>query len=158
MPLSLVDVQQALDGLGAGVQVRVLETCTATAKQAAESIGVPLGSIVKSLCFVVDGQAVVVLAAGDRKVAARKLAERFGVTRKRVRIADADTTIAMTGYAPGGVPPVGHAQPLPVLIDASLARFEIVHAAAGSPNAIFSIRFAELARITAGEMLDLTES
>ncbi|NLD42094.1 MAG: YbaK/EbsC family protein [Chloroflexi bacterium] len=151
------DVQAALDAAGLAIRVRVMEGSTATAQQAADSIGTDLGSIVKSLCFLVDGQAVLVLAAGDRTVDDRKLAGHYGVSRKKVRIADADTTIAVTGYAPGGVPPLGHARPLPVLIDASLGRFATVYAAGGSPRTIFPISFALLVEATGGQVLELAK-
>ena len=151
------DVQAALDTAGLAIRVRVMEDSTATAQQAADSIGTDLGSIVKSLCFLVDGQAVLVLAAGDRTVDDRKLAGHYGVSRKKVRIADADTTIAVTGYAPGGVPPLGHAQPLPVLIDVSLGRFATVYAAGGSHRTIFPITFALLVEATVGQALELAK-
>ncbi len=105
--------------------------------------------------MLVDGTPVLVLAPGDRSVDDRRLARRYGVTRKKVRLASAEETMAATGYAPGGVPPVGLVRPLPVLVDASLGRFETVYAAAGSSHAIFPIAYARLVEITGGEVLDL---
>jgi|LSQX01.3.fsa_nt_gb prolyl-tRNA editing enzyme YbaK/EbsC (Cys-tRNA(Pro) deacylase) len=151
------DVQAALDAAGLVARITRHDAPTATAQEAADAIGAPLGSIVKSLLFLVDGRPVLVLAAGDRTVDARKLAEPFGVGRKKVRIADAKTTLEVTGYAPGGVPPLGHAQDLPVLIDASLGRFDTVHAAAGSPHATFPIPFERLVAVTGGRVLDLAK-
>jgi len=151
------DVQAALAALGMDIQVRFFETSTATSQQAADAIGADLGAIVKSLCFMVDRQAVLVLTAGDQKVDDRKLAMLHGTSRKRVRIADAETTIRVTGFAPGGVSPVGHVEKLPVYIDATLQRFEVVYAAAGSPNAIFPIPFVRLAEITGGRVADVAK-
>src|SRR5574341_1099689 len=115
-----VDVQTALTALGLDIQIHTFETPTATAQQAAAAIGTALGSIVKSLCFLIEGQPVLVLTAGDRVVDDRKLAALHNVGRKKVRMADAAATIEATGYAPGGVPPVGHGKSLPILIDDSL--------------------------------------
>jgi Cys-tRNA(Pro) deacylase len=158
MPLQTPDdVQAALDALSLGIQVQIQPTSTATAQQAAQSLGTPLGSIVKSLCFLVDGAPMVVLVAGDRKVDGIKLGHHLGVHRKKVRIADAETTITATGYAPGGVPPLGHRNRLPILIDDSLSRFEIVYAAAGATNAVFAISPSALAHATEGIVLDLAE-
>lgn len=155
LPRTPADVQAALDAWRPGYRIQTFDVPTATAQQAAEAIGAPLGSIVKSLCFLVDGRAVIVLAAGDRSVDDRKLAQRFGVSRKRVRIADPETTVRVTGYAPGGVPPLGHVEALPVLVDESLARFETVYAAAGSAHAVFPITYTALVEVTGAEVLDL---
>jgi prolyl-tRNA editing enzyme YbaK/EbsC (Cys-tRNA(Pro) deacylase) len=156
-PLTPQDVQAALDALGLNIHVQVFETSTATAQEAADSIGCELGAIVKSLCFLVDGKPVIVLTAGDRRADDRKMAALYEVGRKRVRMADFDSTVAATGYAPGGVPPVGHIQPLPVLIDDTLARFETVYCAAGSPNAIFPIAFGTLVEATGGRTADIAQ-
>ena len=148
-------VQAALDALDLGIQVRRFEVPTATAAQAAAAIGCELGAIVKSLCFVVDGQAVLVLAAGDRRVDGKALRRIFGVSKKKVKTADPATVLAATGYPVGGVPPLGHPEPLPTLIDASLARFEIVYAAAGSDDTIFPIPYQALVEVTRGEVHEL---
>jgi prolyl-tRNA editing enzyme YbaK/EbsC (Cys-tRNA(Pro) deacylase) len=101
---------------------------------------------------------VVVLTAGDQRVDDRKLAAMYGVGRKKVRIADEATTIAATGYAPGGVPPVGHVNELPVIVDETLARFETVYAAAGSPHAIFPVAFEMLVDISGGQVADVAKT
>lgn len=147
----------ALKSLGVSAQVRVFAAPTATAQQAAEAIDTALGSIVKTLCFLVVNEPVIVLTAGDRQVDDRKLGALHQVSRKKVRIADAQTTLQVTGFAPGGVPPVGFPQPLPVYVDSSLQRFETVYAAAGSPYAIFPIRLDDLIRITGGRIVDVAK-
>lgn len=148
-------VQEALDALGLDIQVQMFGVSTATSQEAADAAGAPLGAIVKSLCFLVGDQPVLVLTAGDQRVDERKIAALYGVGRKKVRMPDAETTIAATGYAPGGVPPVGHSQPVPVYIDQTLRRFELVYGAAGAPNAIFPIAFDRLVEATGGQVVDV---
>ncbi|NDJ86567.1 MAG: YbaK/EbsC family protein, partial [Chloroflexi bacterium] len=138
-PLTSSDVQAALDEQAPGIQVETYDTSTATAPQAAASIGTPLGSIVKSLVFMINGRPIVALVAGDQKVDTRKIAAFYDVGRKKVKIATYEECVEHIGYEPGGVPPLGHRSAAPILIDRSLSRFETVYAAAGSPNTIFPI-------------------
>ena len=140
---------------GLDISVVELDKSTRTAQLAAEAIGTELGSIVKSLVFLADGKPALVLVAGDRRADTKKLAQVLEA--RKVQIADADTVRAQTGFAIGGVPPVGHHTPLPTLIDRSLSRFETVYAAAGSPNAVFPIAYDILLQITAGQVVDVTE-
>ena len=148
-------VQSALDALELGIQIRRFEVPTATAAQAAAAIGCELGAIVKSLCFLVDGRPVLVLAAGDRRVDSKALRRVFQVSKKKVKTAGPDAVLAATGYPVGGVPPLGHPEPMPTLIDASLARFATVYAAAGSDDTIFPIPYRTLVEVTHGEVHDL---
>ncbi len=150
-------VQAALDALGSGIRVIEFAHSTATAPEAAAAAGCDLGAIVKSLLFLVDGQPVMVLTAGDRTVDHRRLGALYGVGKKKVKLADAQTVLEVTGYSVGGVPPIGHTRPVPVVIDESLGRFETVWAAAGAPNAVFPIRYTRLVEITAGRVAALTE-
>lgn len=155
-PLTTTDVQAALDQLGLGIQIRLFDSSTATSQQAADNIGCELGQIVKSLCFIIDGQPIVVLASGDQRVDDRKLAEFYGVGRKKVKIASAEECVAIYGYEPGGVPPVGHRTPgLPIYIDDSLQRYEMLYAAGGAHNAIFPITLAQLTAATDGTIADV---
>ena len=140
-----------------GIHVVEFAASTATAPEAAAAAGCELGAIVKSLLFLVDGRPTLVLVAGDRMADQKKLAARFDVGKKRVRLADAETVLRVTGYEIGGVPPVGHNSALPTLVDESLGRFETVWAAAGAHNAVFPIAFAKLIEITGGQVATITE-
>ena len=150
-------VQEALGLLGIDAQIHTFEESTATATEAAAAIGTELGSIVKSLCFVIKGSPVVILTAGDQRVDDRKLGALYGVSRKKVKIADSDTTVHETGYLPGGVPPVGHRTRIPVLIDSTLQRYKTVYAAAGSANSIFPIDLGTLITATQGKVVDIVK-
>jgi Cys-tRNA(Pro) deacylase len=140
---------------GLEISIVELDKSTRTAQLAAEAIGTELGSIVKSLVFMADSKPALVLVAGDRRADTRKLAQVLEA--KKVKIADADIVRAETGFAIGGVPPVGHDTPLPTIIDQSLSRFETVYAAAGSPRAVFPIAYDMLLQVTAGQVADVTE-
>jgi prolyl-tRNA editing enzyme YbaK/EbsC (Cys-tRNA(Pro) deacylase) len=155
-------VRAALVELGLGDVVLELGDSAATAPLAAAAIGlhlgtpVPVGAIVKSLVFVIAGQPVIVLGSGDRNIDQKRLAEFYGVGRKKVKLADAATALAVTGFAVGGVAPIGHTQPLPVVIDQALARYETVWAAAGAQHAVFPIAYQQLSTITAGRVAVLS--
>ncbi len=153
---SAARVQAALDALGANIRVQVFDVPTATAQEAADAIGCELGAIVKSLCFMVAGEPVLVLAAGDRRVDSKALRRIFGASKRQVTIADPETVLHVTGYEVGGVPPLGHAQPLKTLIDQSLARFATVYAAAGTPHAIFPIAYETLVALTGAGVEEVT--
>ena len=148
-------VQEHLTQHGVDSKVIELDKSTRTAQMAAAAIGTELGSIVKSLIFVADDQTVLVLVAGDRRADLTKLGQILAADN--VRIAKADEVRDKTGYAIGGVPPVGHRDPLPTLVDQSLRRFDTVYAAAGSPRAIFPIQYEKLLELTQGNVADITE-
>ncbi len=154
-PFSIEHVKQALTEHSVNTKIQTFEESTRTAQEAADAVGTELGSIVKSLCFKVKDSPVIVLAAGNQRVDDRKLAQIFEVGRKKVRIASAEMTIEYSGYAPGGVAPVGHRKDMPILIDETLERFETVYAAAGTANTIFPISFEQLVEITNGQVSDI---
>lgn len=151
------DVKNALRAANLDTEIRFFESTTATSQQAADNIGCELGQIVKSLCFMInDEQPVLVLASGDRRVDERKLAVLYDVGRKKVRAANAEQCAAIFGYAPGGVPPLGHRTAgIPVYVDDSLKRFTRVYAAGGAHNAIFPVELADLVRATGGQFTDV---
>lgn len=146
LPRSARRVQAALHDAGLDVDVVVLEDSARTAAEAAAAVGVEQGAIVKSLVFREGGDGgapVLVLVSGDNRCDEALL----GVER-----ADAAAVREVTGYAIGGVPPVGHPQPLRTVVDEQLGRFDVVWAAAGTPHAVFPISFADLVRLTGGEV------
>ncbi|MCY4147542.1 MAG: YbaK/EbsC family protein [Chloroflexi bacterium] len=155
--MGVADVQAALDNLGLGIVIIEFESSTATSQQAADNIGCQLGQIVKSLRFMINkSQPLLVLASGDQHIDDRKLARRYGVGRKKVRMMNARQCCELLGYAPGGVPPIAHrSSGLPILMDASLRRFETVYAAGGAGHAIFPVRTEKLREIAAAEVADL---
>jgi prolyl-tRNA editing enzyme YbaK/EbsC (Cys-tRNA(Pro) deacylase) len=152
-------VRQALAecGLDPAV-VRELPADTSTAEAAAQAVDAELGSIVKSLVFLADGQPLLALVAGDRRVDVKHLRAMLGLSKRRLRIARADEVLVLTGFDVGGVPPLGHQVAMRTLVDGSLGRFVTVWAAAGSPHAVFPITFDQLVAITGGEIADLTET
>jgi prolyl-tRNA editing enzyme YbaK/EbsC (Cys-tRNA(Pro) deacylase) len=157
MSRSVDRVRKALAELGVETKIRHYPQGTRTAADAAAAIGVPLGSIVKSLVFMVSGDPVLVLVAGDQRADVTKLAKLLDVSKADIQFADADTVRAATGFAIGGVPPVGHQTNVRTLIDETLGRFDVVHAAAGTPSANFPIPFEELVEVTGGQLADLAD-
>jgi prolyl-tRNA editing enzyme YbaK/EbsC (Cys-tRNA(Pro) deacylase) len=125
-------LQERLHELGLDVEVQELPDSTRTAPEAAAAVGVDVGQIVKSLVFVDGDTPVLCLCAGDRRVDTTKL----GVS---VRQARGDEVREATGFAIGGVPPLGHDRSLRTVVDASLRRFETVWCAGGTPKAVFPV-------------------
>ena len=137
--------------LDAGVDTQVVEfdQPTRTCAEAAAAVGCSVAEIAKSVVFrgKGSGQAVVVVACGDNRVCEAKVAKLVGETLGR---ADADFVRQSTGYAIGGVSPVGHANPVRLLLDADLQRFATIWAAAGTPFSVFPL--------SPSQLLDLTDA
>ncbi len=130
------------------------EQSTKTAQMAAEAMGCELGQIVKSLVFVCDDRPVLALVAGDRKgdtAAIGRLMDGNGAA-----FADADTVRSATGYAIGGVSPFALPEGLPVYIDDSLERFEVVFPAGGTPSSMVRMTFAQLLEVTGGRIATIS--
>ena len=135
--------------------MRVLPGSTRTSQEAASALGVAVGQIAKSLVFLADGEPVMVVASGADRVDTGRLAAHVGVTS--IRRADAERVRAATGYPIGGVSPAGLDVRLRVLIDRALAPFDVVWAAAGTPNSVFPTTFGELLQISRGEEADVSQ-
>lgn len=154
--LTTEDFRVALAAIAPDIKITLFENSTATSQLAADAIGCELGQIAKSLLFMVDEQPIMVIASGDSRIDDRKLAAMYGVNRKKVKFANAEQCIAITGYAPGGVPPLGYrTADLTIYLEESLKRYEVVYPAGGASNAIFRITLARLAQITGGTFADV---
>lgn len=151
-------VADAARELGLNITIKEYTETTRTAEDAASAIGCTVGQIVKSLVFVVDRQPVMVLISGPNRLDEKKLAELGEVSRKKIKRADADTVREVTGFAIGGVPPFGHKDKLPIYIDRDFWQYDVIWAAAGTPNAVFAITPDDLARATGGQVADLKAS
>ena len=142
-------VQERLRERGLDVSVQVLPDSTRTAGEAAAAVGCEVGQIVKSLVFIRGEEPLMVLCAGDRRVASKRLG---------LRPASAEEARTGTGFAIGGIPPLGHERPLQTLIDQSLRRFETVWCAAGTPHAVFEAETdALIAAIPDGAVVNVAE-
>ena len=134
----------------------MLDGAARTAQQAADALGVELGQIAKSIVFrrKADDVAVMVVTSGDQRVDERKVEALVCPDGKRLGRADAEFVKAKTGFSIGGVSPVAHAEPLLILVDQSLFRFEEIWAAAGHPNAVFSLTAEALVRLSGAQVMD----
>jgi prolyl-tRNA editing enzyme YbaK/EbsC (Cys-tRNA(Pro) deacylase) len=134
-------VKEAARELGLAVELKTLDDSTATVAQAAGALGVQEGQIAKSIVFVMDGEPVVVVASGRHRIDRNKVCDALDCAEGR--IASSDEVRAATGFAIGGVPPIGHG--LPVVFDAALMDYEVIYAAGGDGNTLFEVAPRELA-------------
>jgi prolyl-tRNA editing enzyme YbaK/EbsC (Cys-tRNA(Pro) deacylase) len=145
LPPSVRRVQEAARTLDLPIVVKDMPQSTRTAEEAAAACGCSVAQIVKSLVFAgaESGRPFLLLVSGRNRVDQAGVAAEIGETLARP---DAGKVRSWTGYAIGGIPPFGHDTPLPTFIDRDLLAFDLVFAAAGTPNAVFSVDPTALAR------------
>ena len=155
MSKSLKRVQDALAAAGLAITPLEMAAETRTAAQAAQAAGCALDQIAKSIIFqgAESGAVVLFVTAGGRQVDPDRAAALAGEALVR---ADAGAVRAQTGFAIGGVSPVGHLSPVRAFFDATLLTYPVVWAAAGTPRHIFAIAPDELLRISGAQMADFT--
>ncbi len=149
-------VADAARGAGIDLEIRRFPEGTRTAEDAARAIGCEVGQIVKSLVFMADERPVVVLVSGADRVDTERLAAATGAST--TRRATGDEARTATGYAIGGVPPFGHAEPLSVLVDPGLLAHDTLWAAAGLPDAVFPIEPRALVQASGALVAELAEA
>ena len=155
MSNSLKRVKAALATAGIDVELREMTTETRTAQQAADAAGCDIDQILKSIIFRGDtsGQAILFMTAGGRQVDNRKAA---ALANEPLGKADAALIRTQTGFAIGGVAPIGHLSPITAFFDSRLLDFDLIWAAAGTPRHIFSASPMEIRKITNSELSDFT--
>jgi len=138
----------------AGLDVKIVEmpASTRTAEEAAAACGCRVGQIVKSLVFrgKASGRPVLILVSGDNRVDVKRVAGDIGEAIER---ADADWVRAETGFAIGGIPPIGHDRPLATYMDQALTRYDTVWAAAGTPNCVMALDPVRLAAVSGASII-----
>lgn len=152
---SAQSVQDILADMGLDFKVVELSQSTRTAQEAADSIGCEVAQIAKSLIFMTKTtqRPVLVLASGVNRVNEKAIAKLIG---EKITKANADQTREITGFAIGGIPPVGHQQDIELIfIDEDLLSFESLWAAAGTPNAVFNLKGKDLLTITQGKVVSV---
>ena len=149
-------VQDFLSAMGFSFEVKELPGSTKTAQEAADSIGCTVPQIAKSLVFKEkkSNRPILVIASGSNRVDVKKIQKS---TRLKLGRADGKYVKERVGYAIGGVPPVGHNEPLETILDPDLKKFEVIWAAAGTPFAVFQLKPTDLEPLTKGRWIDLSE-
>ncbi len=147
-------IQDLLHSLGYDYTVVEHVESTRTAQEAADRAGCELGQIVKSLIFrgKTSGKPILVLTSGPNRVDEKRIG---AYAQEPIGKADADFVRETTGFAIGGVPPLGHAQPMETYLDQDFLKYETVWAAAGTPKAIFELRTADLQKMTGGQVVQV---
>ena len=147
-------VQEALHGLGLNCEVIQMQATTRTAEDAAHAVGCEVGQIVKSLVFESkqSRRPILVVASGANRVNEKKLGQQIS---EPVKMANAEFVREMTGFAIGGVPPLGHRHPLTIFIDEDLLKYDEIWAAAGTPFAVVKLTPDELKMITNGTVISV---
>ncbi len=153
---NIVRVTDAARAAGLEINVQRFPEGTRTAAEAAFAVGCEVAQIIKSLVFIADEAPILALVSGANRVDLAKLADVLGSAT--ARRADGDEARAATGYAIGGVPPFGHARPITVVVDRDLLVHDRLWAAAGLPDAVFSISPDDLRRISAGTVAELAST
>jgi prolyl-tRNA editing enzyme YbaK/EbsC (Cys-tRNA(Pro) deacylase) len=151
---SVERVREALVAAGHPDTISMFPDGTRTAQDAATAVGCTVAQIAKSIVLRAGEQPVLVIASGANRVDTAKIAARLG---QPVKPADGRWVRDVTGFAIGGVSPVGHGNGLRIFIDADLMALDPVWAAAGSPRHVFRTSAAELKRMTGGETADVKE-
>jgi prolyl-tRNA editing enzyme YbaK/EbsC (Cys-tRNA(Pro) deacylase) len=147
--------EEAVRDAGLSFEIRRFPSGTRTAADAARAVGCDVGQIVKSLVFVADGRAFLALTSGGNRADSERLAAIMDATD--VRRATADEAREATGFAIGGTPPFGHPRSLPILVDRDLLGYDVLWAAAGTPDSVFPITPEQLLGATGGSVGDFKE-
>jgi Cys-tRNA(Pro) deacylase len=152
---SVRKVEKALKAHGLECQVLNMKETTRSAQDAANSLGCQVEQIVKSLVFMTKKtkKPILVVASGANRVNTKKIRNLLS---EPIKMADPDFVRAKTGFVVGGVPPLGHSNPLETFIDEDLLKYPEIWAAAGSSNTMFKLSPDDLQKITQGQVISVT--
>jgi prolyl-tRNA editing enzyme YbaK/EbsC (Cys-tRNA(Pro) deacylase) len=157
-PLTPKDLQDYLDVHEIEGEFVIPELPTPTVEAAAAAVQVSPDQIVKTLLFLIEGQSdeenvlrmedgscpVLVIASGLGRIDRRLLGQHYGVSRRKTHFADPETVLALTGYPVGAVPPIGHRQRIPVLVDPAVLDYPVVYGGGGSKTALLRMNPADI--------------
>lgn len=135
------------------LKIILFDESTHTSELAAKAVGVEVAQIAKTLMFLADGNPVLVVACGGRKIDAKKLGKILGA--KKVRFADAQSVLETTGFEPGGVCPFGLDSSIELCMDQGLYDYDVVYAAAGTANSALPVAPERLREIIGARIVDV---
>ena len=155
--MNKTDLQMFIDEHHIQATILPLSEHTLTVGDAARALAVNTDQIIKSLVFHVNGKPLLVINNGLARVDRRKLAAHLGVSRKKVKFASPDTAFAMTGFVVGSMPPFGHKQKLPTLVDTAVTELDIIYGGGGDIDAMMRLTPNELLKVSQAEVLPFSE-
>ena len=155
--LGCEDLQRFIDANRIEATIIPLGRHTSTVAEAAEVLGVKTDHIIKSLVFRLKEEAVLVINNGLARVDRKKIATFLGVGRNRVKFANPEQALELTGYVVGSMPPFGHKKKLRTLLDTTVTNLDLIYGGGGGIDAMMRLTPNELLRITGAEVLELSE-
>ena len=159
MNLTAKDLGKYIAESEISAKILLLEEPTPTVLAAAAVLGVTPEQILKSVLFLADKEPVIVVANGLSRLNSKALADYLGVSRRRVKIGNAEKVLAITGYVAGSVPPFGYVQPLRTIVETAVTElpYADVYGGGGDINALMKLTVAELQRVVGTETAVLKE-
>ena len=155
--MNKTDLQMFIDEHHIQATILPLSEHTLTVGDAARALAVNTDQIIKSLVFHVNGKPLLVINNGLARVDRRKLATHLGVGRKKVKFASPDTAFAMTGFVVGSMPPFGHKQKLPTLVDTAVTELDLIYGGGGDIDAMMRLTPNELLKVSQAEVVPFSE-
>ncbi|MCB0166210.1 MAG: YbaK/EbsC family protein [Anaerolineae bacterium] len=155
--LTSADLQRFIDAHDIEAEILIMAEHTPTVPDAARALEVEPEQIIKSLVFLVNDEPILVINNGTALIDRRKVAARLDVGRKKVKFASAEQALAITGYIVGSMPPFGHRQTMRTLIDPAITELTVIYGGGGDIDAMLRLTPAELLRVTAGEVIAVSE-
>lgn len=127
-----------------------------TVQAAADALGVPPNRILKSVLLLADSTPVLVITNGLSRIDTKQVAGHLNISKKRIRLADPDTTLAITGFRTGGVPPFAHRTRIRTLVDASVLEHDEVFAGGGAPEVVLRLKPSDILKVADAEVLSIS--
>lgn len=156
--LTTEDIRRFISERNLVGELVILPTETPTVETAAQALGVHVDQVVKSLVFWTDGTPTMVIANGLRRVDRGKLAAELGMSKNRVKLATPDATLEITGFPVGTMPPFGHRQPIPKLMDRHVLEHTEVYAGGGGIDTMLRISSQDLLKATEARVVEVTDT
>ncbi len=157
MTLTSQNLQQFINTHSVQAEIVHLAVQTLTVADAALALGVLPEQIIKSVLFLADGEPVLVIAGGTKRIAWKALADYLGVSRRRLKTAKPEQVLAIMGYVVGSVPPFGHRNKLRTIVETAVMQQTTIFGGGGDTNALLELTVAELQRAVGGETAVLVE-
>jgi len=153
--MNSADLQHFLATHAIAAEMVYMQVHTPTVETAAQALGVHVDQVIKSIILLADGSPLLVIANGTSRIDLKRVADHLNLPRKKVKMAEAQTVLEITGYVVGSMPPFGHLAPLRTLIDSRVFDQTLVYGGGGEIDAMLKIAPDEIERVTRGERVDV---